>query len=312
MGGFLGDVVKAATGGAVDLDKTKEEAEKAAAKAAEEAEKLVVAAKTAADAAAASLAAAAQAGAAAAVKAQMLPTIIAMAALKNDPNAVRDAVAELVRYSSDSASAVAFAVSTPYFLAADLTKNAGGDGATLLRGAIAGKLVEINILPALLKQIGRLDAKTPEEVADAVKNAPLGAVLCAFLQAAYDTLEPVAKPMPALVKAVLRDFYDKELLSKVKYVIAPLGLTLPEVINGYQVFMGNHAHAVAVGNVIAFSVEPDASDQSVFWWAHEVCHAEQYAKLGFDGFAAKYVEDYQALEKEADDRAAKVQNALTA
>ncbi|MDP1977616.1 DUF4157 domain-containing protein [Undibacterium sp.] len=310
MGGFVSDFVKVASGGAVDLDKANEEAAKALAKANEEATKAAKAAGEAARAAAEHGKAAAEAALATQKTLALLPLVIAKAAATNKPNDIRDAVAELVRVSSDGVSAASLAASQPYFLAADITKNDGGDGAKLLRGAIEGKLVEINIIPALLKQIGHLDAQTPEEIGAAIATAPLSAVLAAYLVSAHDALEPYAKPMPLLVRNALRPFFTSEVLAKVKYIASPLGLTLPEVINGYQVFMGNHAHAVTVGNVIAFSIEPGTSDDDVFWWAHETCHVEQYERLSFDGFAKAYVENYKNIESEAESRAEKVKAAL--
>jgi hypothetical protein len=310
MGGIVGDIVKGVTGGAVDLDKAKDEAERALAKANEEATKLAKAVGEAAKATAEHAKAATESAIAAEKTLALLPFVILRAAATNKPDDIRDAVAELVRVSSDGAAAASLAASQPYFLAADLSKNDGGDGAKLLRGAIAGELVKINIVPALLKQIGRLDAQTPEKIAAAIAIAPLSAVLAAYLEASHDALEPHAKPMPALVRNALRSFFKVDLLAKVRYIASPLGLTLPEVINGYQVFMGNHAHAVTVGNLIAFSVEPGTSDDDVFWWAHEACHVEQYEKLAIDGFAKAYIEDYKDIEQEAESRAAAVRDAL--
>jgi hypothetical protein len=305
MGSLLGDFVNVVTGGKVDLDKANDEAKRLLEKANEE---TANAAQAAAEAAKATI----EAAVAEQVALAMLPVVIVKAAATSNPDDVRDAVAELVRISSDAAAAASFAASQPYFLAAELAKNDGGDGSKLLRGAIAGNLVAINIVPTLLKQIARLDVQTPDEVAAAVATAPLSAVLSAFLISAHDVLEPYAKPMPALVKNALKPFFAADVLAHVKYIASPLGLTLPEAINGYQVFMGNHAHAVTVGNVIAFSVEPGTSDDDVFWWAHETCHVEQYGKLSFDGFAKAYVEDYAQIEKEAEERAAAVRVALHA
>lgn len=312
MGGFFSEVVKVSTGGAIDLDKAGKEVAKTLEKTTKEAAKAAKAAAKAAEAAAEHTKAAAKAAVAAQISLTLLPSVIVKAVATNKPDDIKDAVAELIRVSNDTASATALAASQPYFLAADLTKTDTGDGAKVLRGAIAGKLVEINILPALMKQISGIDAKTPEEQAKAIAKLPLSVILSAYLQASYDVLEPKSKPMPSLVRNALREHFSKDLLSDVKYIVSTFGLSLPEVINGYQVFMGNHAHAVTIGNLIAFSVEPGTSDDDVFWWAHETCHVEQYKALGIDGFAKAYVEDYAGIEKEAEDRASAVRADLSA
>jgi hypothetical protein len=38
-------------------------------------------------------------------------------------------------------------------------------------------------------------------------------------------------------------------------------------------------------------------------WAHELTHVMQYERWGADGFARRYLENYQAVEKEAIDNA---------
>ncbi len=312
MGGFIGDFVKSASGGRIDLDQANAELQKTLAKANEEAANAGRAVADAARAAAAHTKAAADAAFQAQKALALLPMVIANAAATGKPNDVRDAIAELVRVSSNAVSAASLAASSPYFLAADLSSNDTGDGAKILRGAIAGKLVEINLVPALLKQIARLDAKTPEDAAKAIVTAPFSAVLATFLEAAYEALEPSATKIPALVRNYLRPFFKPEVLDSVKYIVSPIGLTLPEVINGTQVFMGNHAHAVTVGNLIAFSIEPRTTDDDVFWWAHEICHVEQYANLGFSGFAKAYCENYSAIENQAEARAQAVKDSLSA
>ena len=40
-------------------------------------------------------------------------------------------------------------------------------------------------------------------------------------------------------------------------------------------------------------------------WAHELTHVMQYQRWGTDGFAARYVRDMNAVEKEARDNAAR-------
>lgn len=231
------------------------------------------------------------------------PTTVTWALITGNPKAAEDTAKSLVKSTIDAVGAAAEIASTPYYFAADVTRDMDGDGIKIVRGAIAGKLVEINIVPALLAQVGQEHLTDPQAIADAVKTAPLAAILAANLQGAHSVLEPAAHELPKLLRSFLKNHYRDETLDHAKYIVSQFGLTLPEVINGSQAFMGNHAFAVTVGNVIVFSTEPGVSDESLHWWAHEVAHVEQYADLGFDGFARKYVEDYKSIEDAAEAKA---------
>jgi Domain of unknown function (DUF4157) len=244
------------------------------------------------------------------VKAAIAPTTVAIALTKGDLKAVEDTISNLVRETADTATATAKLASTPYFVAADITRDVGGDGIKLIRGGINGRLVEINVVPIILRKLGRLDAKTPEEIAKTIATAPLEILLAAHLQAALDILEPAAKVIPKSIKKLLRDHFDGSLLDKAKYHVSSVGFTLPEAINGTMVFMGEHAFAVTVGNVIIFSLEPDNSDSAVRWWAHELCHVVQYERWGVDGFAERYVKNFAEIEQEAESKADEVIKAL--
>ena len=45
-------------------------------------------------------------------------------------------------------------------------------------------------------------------------------------------------------------------------------------------------------------------------WAHELAHVEQYRRMGVDGFAAAYITDWRAIEREATRRADRVTAAI--
>ena len=55
--------------------------------------------------------------------------------------------------------------------------------------------------------------------------------------------------------------------------------------------------AIALDSVIVFESEAAAADPKL--WVHELMHTMQYRLWGVDGFAARYVEDYAAVEAEA-------------
>lgn len=238
------------------------------------------------------------------------PTKVLVSLSQGDIDSVKNTVKELVEKTGDVASATAVIASTPYLFVAEVTRDIGGVGGQIIRAGINQKLVEINILPYFVKKIGGLDASSPEDIAKAIATAPIEMILASYIQAAFDTLEPASTEIPKSIKKLLKEHFDDNVLNNAKYIVSTFGLTLPEAINGLQVFMGNHAHAVTVGNVIVFSKEPDNSDAAIHWWAHELQHVAQYNKFGIDGFSNKYVNNYNEIEAEADAKAKEVIDAL--
>lgn len=69
-----------------------------------------------------------------------------------------------------------------------------------------------------------------------------------------------------------------------------------------------HEGAVTLNRQVVFSSERLA--RNVWIWAHELAHVEQYRRMGVSRFAAAYITDWQAIEREATDRANKVTAAI--
>jgi hypothetical protein len=131
----------------------------------------------------------------------------------------------------------------------------------------------------------------------------------AAITTAAEHLRGSAKGVPTLVRLALQRHFPPEILARARYTVGQIGITLPEVINGAQAFMGKRAHGVTVDNVMVFSTEPEQTDQSARWWAHELQHVGQYATMGVAAFASRYLTAYTALEQEAEDKARAVQAA---
>jgi len=66
--------------------------------------------------------------------------------------------------------------------------------------------------------------------------------------------------------------------------------------------------AVTLQDVVLFSDERLAQDPG--FWAHELTHVEQYRRYGVDGFAQRYVADWEKLEAEARNKARRVRAAI--
>ena len=172
-------------------------------------------------------------------------------------------------------------------------------------GKEAGRGIGLVLLPQqVAREMRGITAQyliASTESADNIDNV-VGIPLGAALHQAKAYYEPKAKPLPAKVAKLLGMHFDKAHLSKVRYVVDNDGGTIAGLINGIKDQMGDlhdGNHAVAIDNIIVFAKEPGGRED-LFFWAHEVQHTVQYARLGIDGFAAEYTKDYKALEADAD------------
>lgn len=307
----VGAVVKAVTAPVVvvvDLHKkAAEEAAKAAAAAGGDVGNAVaVALGTTAEA----LEAAKQAGVSALQAATSAQVALLQLQVAN-PEGAKEAMDESYRQLTEAAAAGASAAGAPHTAIARITRNVGGDGMILLRGYIAGQHLQLNIIPFALKRLGSLGA-SPEEVATSIQTAPLEILLAAALEASVQALEPDSKPIPSLIRKAMAPYFPADLLKKARYRTQAFGITLPEAINGFQAFMGEHSFAVTTGHIINFSVKPGTDQTGTHWWAHELAHVQQFSQWGIDGFAERYVRTYSEVESAAEARAVEISTGLNA
>lgn len=59
-----------------------------------------------------------------------------------------------------------------------------------------------------------------------------------------------------------------------------------------------HAQAVTLDDVIVFQNRDEALEDPKLW-AHELKHVMQFEEWGVQGFATRYLSDYNAVENEA-------------
>jgi hypothetical protein len=244
------------------------------------------------------------------ISAIVLPTKVAISFSQDDLKEVEATVKEIVREIDEVADSAGRVASSPYLLAADITRDVGADGAKLFRGYINNELVTQNVIPIILDKLGKLDTN-PADVDAVIKAAPTSVLLASYLTAAHSVLAPLAQPVPNSIKKLLKEFYPAEILDNAKYIVSKFGLILPEAINGTQAFMGNHTFAVTVDDVVVFSIEPDNSDNAIHWWAHEIQHVVQCAQLGIDRFSENYIHDYNGMESNAEEKSGEVTRSLT-
>ncbi|HEU4616664.1 MAG TPA: DUF4157 domain-containing protein [Gammaproteobacteria bacterium] len=109
-----------------------------------------------------------------------------------------------------------------------------------------------------------------------------------------DAVAQGVEPIPAAIRAELAGYVPEEILDRVRWCVACGGpFTLQQ-----NTFLLGKAPAITLDYVVVFQRREDAlGDPSL--WAHELKHVMQYRDWGVDGFAARYVDDYQAVESEA-------------
>lgn len=226
-----------------------------------------------------------------------------------NPAGAKEAMDESYRQLTEAATNAASAAAAPYTAVARVTRDLDGDGMMLLRGYIANQMMTLNIVPYILKRVGKLGS-TPEEISTSVATAPLEVLLAAALEASVEALEPDSKPLPSIVRKSMAPYFSADLLKRARYRNKAYGITLPEAINGYQAFMGQHSFAVTTGHIIHFSTEPGTDNTGTRWWAHELAHVQQFSDWGIDGFAHRYVQDYNGVEGGAESKAEEVMTAM--
>lgn len=113
-----------------------------------------------------------------------------------------------------------------------------------------------------------------------------------------------AKPIPEPMTKLLAPHFSKELLASVRWSVGNGRLDLGTWLTEQYMDEG----AVALNRQVVFSSA--RLNANVWIWAHELAHVEQYRRLGVNGFAAAYIADWRAMEREATDRANRVTAAL--
>jgi hypothetical protein len=102
------------------------------------------------------------------------------------------------------------------------------------------------------------------------------------------------RPVPPQIAQGLAGYFPPELLREVRYRSGgSTEISLPGLM-----FQYGDAAAITLIDVVMFRSEADAQTDTKLW-AHELTHVMQYRRWGVDGFAARYVADSNAVEREA-------------
>jgi hypothetical protein len=111
--------------------------------------------------------------------------------------------------------------------------------------------------------------------------------------------DAISAGVSTLPKEIVREFdgfYSREVLG-VRWRIGQ-GNELSLQANSFR--FGDRA-AIALDTVLVFRSASDA--HSIWLWAHELAHIEQYRTWGIDDFVKRYIRDYESVEQAANQRA---------
>jgi hypothetical protein len=100
------------------------------------------------------------------------------------------------------------------------------------------------------------------------------------------------EPIPPEVREVLAGFVEEEVLDVARWRVDDSAMSM------YPAFFRlGGTPAVTLDYVVIFDSAEHGADPSL--WAHELYHVGQYQEWGIDGFAARYLADYEAVEHDA-------------
>jgi Domain of unknown function (DUF4157) len=134
---------------------------------------------------------------------------------------------------------------------------------------------------------------TVESTAPILKNL--------ILASRQDALNAGARPLPPEVIWEFNGFYGSDVLGA--YWRVGQGHDLSLQANAFR--FGDRA-AIALDTVLVFRSPGEAN--SVWLWAHELAHIEQYRRWGIDNFVKRYIRNHEAIEADANRRADEFMN----
>jgi hypothetical protein len=119
-------------------------------------------------------------------------------------------------------------------------------------------------------------------------------VLASWLASSRDEAKAQGvEPIPAAIRAALAGYVPDAVLDRVRWRVGSSELSLPQ-----NVLRFGEAPAMTLIDVVVFQ-DRSAALEDPKLWAHELFHVMQYDEWGVEGFAARYLADYQAVEEPA-------------
>jgi hypothetical protein len=122
----------------------------------------------------------------------------------------------------------------------------------------------------------------------------LAPVLAGWIAAERDAAKAQGvERIPAAIRAALAGYVPDAVLDRVRWRVGSTELSMPQ-----NVIRLRDVPALTLDDVVVFQ-ERSAALEDVKLWAHELKHVMQFAEWGVEGFAARYLRDYEAVESEA-------------
>jgi hypothetical protein len=120
-------------------------------------------------------------------------------------------------------------------------------------------------------------------------------ILAAMIERSRDeAIAQGVQPIPKTIREELAGYVPEATLDRVRWCVACGGpLSLQK-----NTFLFGDVPAITLDYVVVFERRGDALGDPTLW-AHELKHVMQYREWGVDGFAARYLADYEAVESEA-------------
>ncbi len=115
--------------------------------------------------------------------------------------------------------------------------------------------------------------------------------LAAAIHEARDRHYPNSHPLPPDVQSALSHFFTPSVLQRARYTVGSVEITLPNGIGKIHKYFGDDI-AVVCDDVIVFPTDPGSFNHDPQWWGHEVTHIKQFAELGVEEFAFRYVRSF--------------------
>lgn len=141
---------------------------------------------------------------------------------------------------------------------------------------------------------GQAPAERPPSVLTPLMVQSLAPLLASWIAYERDAAkEQGVEPIPPLVRAALEGYVPSQVLDRVRWREGAGELSLPQ-----NVIRFGHVPATTLDDVVVFADRRAALEDPKLW-AHELKHVMQFAEWGVNGFATRYLSDYEAVEREA-------------
>lgn len=124
--------------------------------------------------------------------------------------------------------------------------------------------------------------------------AALAPLLASWIESERDAAKARGvEPIPPAIRAALEGYVPERVLDRVRWREGASEISLPQ-----NMIRFGHATAVTLDDVIVFEERSEALEDPKFW-AHEIKHVMQFEEWGVEGFATRYLSNYNAVENEA-------------